>query len=106
MAGLKEEFEEEGADVILVDAGDYSQGTTYVSESKGASAIELMNLVGYDYATLGNHEFDFGPDAVDNNTENAEFKILCNDILNNDTNTSRWAASDLYVDEESGLEFW
>ena len=104
MKALETELKARGADVIMVDAGDYSQGTTYVSESKGLSAIQLMNLVGYDYATLGNHEFDYGPDVVLRNVETAEFKVLCADILSKDTNDPVFLPSDIYVDEESGLK--
>lgn len=60
VAALKKDYAEKGADVILVDAGDYIQGTPYVSDSQGKTAIELMNAAGYDVATFGNHEFDYG----------------------------------------------
>ena len=60
LAALKADFIAAGATVILVDAGDYISGDPSVSISKGASAVELMEAVGYDYATLGNHEFDYG----------------------------------------------
>ena len=60
IAALKQEFDARGAHVILADAGDFSQGTTYVSSSKGAAAITMMNEAGYDVVTLGNHEFDYG----------------------------------------------
>ena len=104
MKALEKEFTARGADVITVDAGDYSQGTTYVSESKGYSAIQLMNLAGYDYATLGNHEFDFGPNIVLRNVEEAEFKVLCADILNKADNAPTFIPSDIYEDEDSGLK--
>ncbi|MBQ8073330.1 MAG: metallophosphoesterase, partial [Clostridia bacterium] len=57
MPALKAAYEAAGADVIVVDAGDFTQGNPYVSLSKGHSAIELMNAAGYDVVTLGNHEF-------------------------------------------------
>ena len=60
VAALKAELKARGADVILVDAGDYSQGKTYVSVTKGADAVTMMNAAGYDVVTLGNHEFDYG----------------------------------------------
>jgi len=104
MKALETELKGRGADVIMVDAGDYSQGTTYVSESKGRSAVDLMNLVGYDYATLGNHEFDFGPDAMFANADAAEYKVLCADILNKADDSCVFTPSDIYVDEESGLK--
>ena len=47
---------------ILVDAGDHIQGTAYGGMDKGATIIELMNAAGYDLATMGNHEFDYGMD--------------------------------------------
>ena len=58
VAALKAKYEAEGAFVLLVDAGDFSQGDPVVSVSEGATAVELMDLAGYDVATLGNHEFD------------------------------------------------
>ena len=85
MAGLKKDFQSKGADVILVDCGDFSQGTTYVSTSKGASAVELMNAVGYDIATLGNHEFDYGYAQLKDNLSKASFKVLCANILDGET---------------------
>ena len=57
-AKLKQDLQAKGAEVLLVDAGDFSQCSPYVSLSKGASAVELMNAAGYDIVTLGNHEFD------------------------------------------------
>jgi 2',3'-cyclic-nucleotide 2'-phosphodiesterase (5'-nucleotidase family) len=81
MAGLKSELVKRGANVILADAGDFSQGTTYVSEYKGNSAVQLMNLVGYDLSTIGNHEFDFGVDTLLNNVKTAEFDVLCSDFV-------------------------
>ena len=83
MAALKAEYAAKGADVILVDAGDFSQGTTYVSTTKGADAIAMMNAVGYDFATLGNHEFDYGWPQLKENMEKADFKVLCADVLEN-----------------------
>ena len=81
VAALKAEYEAQGAEVILVDAGDYSQGTTYVSTTKGADAVDMMNVTGYDIATLGNHEFDYGYAQLAENMKKAEFKVICADIL-------------------------
>ncbi len=86
IAGLKTWFEAQGAEVILVDAGDFSQGTTFVSASKGATAVELMNIVGYDVVTLGNHEFDFGYAQLMSNLENAQFQTICADVYYVETN--------------------
>ena len=95
IAQLKDDFKSQGANVILVDAGDYSQGTTYVSTTKGADAITMMNAVGYDYATLGNHEFDYGYPQLKENMEKAEFTVLCADVL--EDGEPIFPASEIYV---------
>ena len=84
IAALKAEYEAQGATVILVDAGDYSQGTTYVSSTKGLDAVKMMNVAGYDFATLGNHEFDYGYDQLKSNMSEAKFKVLCANVLGAD----------------------
>ena len=81
MAALKAQYEAQGAEVILVDAGDYSQGTTYVSSTKGADAVAMMNAAGYDVVTLGNHEFDYGYAQLVENMKQAKFKVLCADVF-------------------------
>ena len=79
MASLKADYEAQGAEVILADAGDYSQGTVYVSVHKGADAVTMMNATGYDVATIGNHEFDYGYAQLAENMKAAKFKVLCAD---------------------------
>ena len=79
-AALKTSLQNAGAEVILVDAGDFSQGTTYVSSFKGASAVTMMNAAGYDIVTLGNHEFDFGYQQLVDNMKKAKFEVLCADV--------------------------
>lgn len=86
MAALRDAFEALGAEVILADAGDYSQGTPYVSTTKGADAIEMMNVAGYDVATLGNHEFDYGYPQLKENLSKADFAVLCANILKDGEN--------------------
>ena len=69
--------------MVLLDAGDFSQGSTYVSLSKGATAVELMNAVGYDAVTLGNHEFDYGFPQLKANLSNAaaDFLVTCVNLV-------------------------
>ena len=81
MAALKAQYEAQGAEVILVDAGDYSQGTTYVSSTKGADAVAMMNAAGYDVVTLGNQEFDYGYAQLAEHMKQAKFKVLCADVF-------------------------
>ncbi|MCC8103174.1 MAG: bifunctional metallophosphatase/5'-nucleotidase [Clostridiales bacterium] len=84
MTALKADYEAAGAEVIMVDAGDFIQGTTYVSTSQGATAVELMNIAGYDVVTLGNHEFDYGYENLVTILEDAEFAVVNTNILYND----------------------
>ena len=84
VAALKADYEKRGADVYLVDAGDFSQGSVYVSLNKGADAVTMLNAVGYDYVTLGNHEFDYGAQQLADNLKNANFDILCSNVLDAD----------------------
>ena len=84
VAALKNECYDRGASaVVLLDAGDFSQGSTYVSLSKGATAVELMNAVGYDAVTLGNHEFDYGFPQLKANLSNAaaDFLVTCVNLV-------------------------
>lgn len=84
IAQLKADYEAKGAEVILVDAGDYSQGEVYVSDTKGLDAVEMMNAAGYDVVTLGNHEFDYGYAQLKENMSKAKFKVVCADVFNED----------------------
>lgn len=86
IASVKQNFQKRGAEVILVDAGDFSQGTPYVSTTKGLDAITSMNAAGYDIATLGNHEFDYGYTQLRGNIAVAKFKVLCADVLDESGN--------------------
>ena len=82
VAALKAEAIAHGHDAILVDAGDHAQGTAYGSMDKGENIIALMNAAGYDYATLGNHEFDYGMDGAMNIIDKAEYKYLSANFYN------------------------
>ena len=81
IAAVKADFEAKGAEVILADAGDFSQGSPLVSISKGETAIDMMNAAGYDVVTLGNHEFDYGYEQLMANLEKGTFKAICADVL-------------------------
>ena len=81
MAALKAMFEKAGADVIVVDAGDYIQGDSSVSVSMGDTAVELMNMAGYSLSALGNHEFDYGYENMKALAAKADFEILAANVL-------------------------
>ena len=79
IAALKKSYQDDGKNVLLVDAGDHVQGTAYGSMDEGASIIKLMNAAGYDVATPGNHEFDYGMDRAKAIMKEADFPYLsCN----------------------------
>ncbi len=61
---------------ILVDGGDQFQGTLFYTQYKGTMTAEFMNLLGYDAMTVGNHEFDDGPEVLSAFTDAVEFPIL------------------------------
>lgn len=64
-------------DLLLFDSGDFSQGSPYYSLYKGDVEVGLMNLMRYDAATIGNHEFDFGVENMARLFKKADFPIVC-----------------------------
>ena len=79
VAALKKSYEDAGQNVLLVDAGDHIQGTAYGSMDDGETIIKLMNEAGYDLATPGNHEFDYGMARAKAAIKEADFPyVSCN----------------------------
>lgn len=85
VVGLKHYYEAKGANVLLLDAGDFSQGTTLVSYFDGGSSVLFMNAAGYNAASLGNHEFDFGFEELQLMASLADFPILDANVLDKNT---------------------
>ena len=83
LAAVKESYTASGAYTLLVDAGDYIQRDPTVSASQGKTAIELMNSTGYDAATVGNHEFDYGYANLKTISAQANFPILATNVRYN-----------------------
>lgn len=81
VAGLKQRYEAQGFNVLLLDAGDAIQDNNLVNLSKGATAIQFFNAVGYDAATFGNHEFDYGQDVLLQRVSEAKFKYLSANVI-------------------------
>ncbi|MBQ3281154.1 MAG: bifunctional metallophosphatase/5'-nucleotidase [Eubacterium sp.] len=87
LAGVRDLLRERGADVYLVDSGDYMQGDIHVSWDKGASGIAMLQATGYDVVTIGNHEFDYGYPRFDEEIEALQsrgVRAICNDIMKED----------------------
>ncbi len=71
------EQRKEHEDLLLFDCGDFSQGTPYYNMFKGEVEVQMMNAMGYDAGTIGNHEFDFGLDNMARLFKMANFPIVC-----------------------------
>ncbi len=72
-----DQVHKENDNVLIVDAGDFSQGTPYFTVFKGDMEIELMNALGYDVVAVGNHEFDNGTEELARRLRNADFTAVC-----------------------------
>ena len=84
LARIKAALEAAGKVVLLVDCGDSVQGELVGTLSRGESNIELMNAIGYDVATIGNHEFDYGMEQFNKNVDAAKFQYVCCNFLDKD----------------------
>lgn len=76
-ANYIESIRKEHPNVLLLDAGDFNQGTPYYTLFKGNMEVMLYNAMGYEVVCLGNHEFDDGQEALATRLKEAEFKIIC-----------------------------
>ncbi len=77
LLGLINKFRREQKNILVLNAGDDFQGTPVSSLTKGRSQIELMNIINPDAMTLGNHEFDYGRESLEENLKSAKFNVLC-----------------------------
>lgn len=99
VAGLKNYYEAQGADVLLLDAGDFSQGSTLVSYYKGKNVAEYMAAAGYDAVSMGNHEFDYSFDALLDNMKvltDAGVKVIDANVINKETGKSYFDANAVF----------
>ena len=76
VAMIKEE-RAKNPDLLFIDSGDFSQGSPFYTMFKGDVEIGLMNLMGYDAVTIGNHEFDFGLENMARIFKMAKFPVVC-----------------------------
>ena len=101
VAGIKDYYEAQGADVLLLDAGDFTQGNTLVGYYQGKNAVEYMAAAGYDAVSLGNHEFDYSFDVLLDNMKiltDAGIKVIDANVLNKET-------GETYFDANAVFEF-
>ena len=105
VTALKDYYEAQGADVVLLDAGDFSQGTTLVNHSNGLKAAEYLAAADYDAVSLGNHEFDFGFEALKDTAavlKAADISIIDANLLKKGTNTPYFEANTIV--ETNGMK--
>ncbi|MBR6783307.1 MAG: bifunctional metallophosphatase/5'-nucleotidase [Clostridia bacterium] len=98
LAAYRAELIDQGYEVITVDSGDAIQGEMIGTLTEGAAITEIMNAVGYDYAAIGNHEFDYTVPQLLTLAENAEFEYLCvnfRDLINNKDVFAPYAIKDI-----------
>jgi len=103
VAQLKADYEAQGYDVVLLDAGDAIQGNLLANSDKGASVIEFMNLVGYDAMGLGDHEFDYGADVLEQRMSEAAFPMLAANIRV-DATGELFAQANVVIETNGGLK--
>lgn len=97
VTALKGYYQKQGANVLLLDAGDFSQGTNLVNYYKGLDAVYFMNAAGYDAVSLGNHEFDFGFDSLKTMADTAQFSILDANIISKETGEPYFEANKVFT---------
>ena len=80
IAQVRKDAEAKGEPVILLDAGDQYQGSLFYTTYKGKDTVQLMTLLGYDAMTVGNHEFDDGPEGLAVLLDGVEFPVVSANI--------------------------
>ena len=96
------EFKKQNPNTLLIDAGDALQGTAVVNRTKGKLMQDVMNIVGYDIVTLGNHEFDFGKEALDRNVKNYSATLIQSNIK--DAKTKKYPFKRYEIKEFEGVK--
>ncbi len=81
---------EVGSDILFVDAGDYFTGPSISTLTEGEAVIDIMNTMNYDVVTIGNHEFDYGWENMQDQLEKAEFEIVQGNIFEEATDELVW----------------
>lgn len=103
VSALKKSYEAAGAQVILLDAGDTLHGLPFANLVKGDSIVALMNLIGYDAMTPGNHDFNYGLGRLTNITNKMEFRLLSSNITVE--GSSKKFFNDKLIIEKNGVTF-
>lgn len=105
LAAYKKELEAAGKQVLLVDAGDSIQGGVIGALSSGEYPLEIMNDIGYDVATIGNHEFDYGMEQFMKLKDEAKFPYVCCNFMDLTTNQSVFDAYQMFTFGDTDVAF-
>ena len=100
---LIKQLRQEHPDMLLLDCGDYSQGSVYYSLFKGEAEVQLMNLMRYDACTIGNHEFDCGMDNMARLFRMAQFPIVCSNYDFTGTQCEGLVKPYIIIKERAGM---
>ena len=93
---LRAVWEAKGYEVLLVDAGDATQGMPLVDSTQGTAAINFMNACGYQLMTVGNHEFDWAAENLDNLEKQAKFPLISANVMRKDNGERRFVANKIF----------
>lgn len=100
---LVSQVRDEVENVLLLDAGDIFQGTPYFNRYNGVLEMKVMSRLGYDAATMGNHDFDIGVNGFVNAQESANFPFICSNY--DFTNTELYGRTKgYYIIEKGGIK--
>ena len=100
---LVKDYKSKGYEVLLFDCGDANQGMPLVDNSAGDTAFDFMNACNYQLMTLGNHEFDHGPDQIDSYEKKANFPLISANVLLKETGERRFEAHKVF-DLDCGIK--
>ena len=100
----KEKAEYKGARFMYFDSGDFFQGTPIVDKTKGGVMIDLLNKLGVNGTTLGNHEFDYSYENLQKQMKNKKFPVLCCNAFDKRTGELRSFATEYAVFAHDGIK--
>ena len=97
---IRNEYKEEGGQVVVLDAGDEFQGTLISNQFLGKSVVDAYNLIGVTASAIGNHEFDFGLPALKDRMAQAKYPLLAANIFKKGTQERpEWAKPSILIDQ-------
>lgn len=103
LASMVKDIRQEG-EALVMDGGDWAQGTYLGGFDQGQTMIKVMNAIGYDSTVIGNHDFDWGRPALDKMMEEADFHVLGANIIDTGSNKVMDGVTPYFVKEVNGVK--